>query len=183
MIRTIISAEEAFERLKQGNQEYIEQEFNPNDISPEIRLHTFENGQNPFAMVIACSDSRVIPEALFSVGIGEIFTVRIAGNVVGEHELGCVEYAAHHLGVPLVVVLGHTDCGAVHAAIHGEVSGYVGAITKKIRKACGEEKNPSYASARNAIYNAEKIREVFKDQITVKAAIYHTHHGLVEWVE
>lgn len=80
-------------------------------------------GQKPFAVVITCSDSRVPPELLFDKGLGEIFVVRIAGNVVGSHELGSVEYAVEHLGAQLVMVLGHERCGAVTATYDAHLAG------------------------------------------------------------
>jgi carbonic anhydrase len=73
-------------------------------------------GQSPYAIILACSDSRVPPEILFDRGLGEIFIIRVAGNVVAPHELGSIEYALEHLGVPLIMVLGHERCGAVTAA-------------------------------------------------------------------
>ena len=69
-------------------------------------------GQKPYAIVISCSDSRVIPEAIFSAGIGDLFVIRVVGNVLDNHQLGSIEYAAEHLGVKLIVMLGHTGCGA-----------------------------------------------------------------------
>ena len=102
-----LSAEEALQKLKDGNQRYLTAEANPGDVSPKIRQYTCENGQSPYAIVITCSDSRVIPESIFCAGIGELFIIRVAGNVMDKHQLGSVEYAADHLGTNLVVVLGH----------------------------------------------------------------------------
>ncbi len=101
------------ERLKEGNRRYLQVKNEIGDISPAVRRDTCVNGQNPFALIITCSDSRVIPEAIFQVGIGDLFVIRIAGNVIDNHQLGSIEYAADHLGVKLIVVLGHTHCGAV----------------------------------------------------------------------
>ena len=83
-----LSAAEALEKLKEGNQRFLKAETNPGDVSPAIRQHTCENGQSPYATVITCSDSRVIPEAVFCAGIGELFTIRVAGNVMDHHQLG-----------------------------------------------------------------------------------------------
>lgn len=84
-------------------------------------------------MVVACSDSRVIPESIFSAGIGDLFVVRVAGNVIDNHQLGTIEYAVEHLGCNLVLVLGHTLCGAVGAA-SGYSGGFVKFITDEIRR-------------------------------------------------
>ena len=115
--KIMISANEAINRLKEGNKKYLTEKTGSGDISPAVRLRTFQNGQQPYAIVIACSDSRVIPESIFCAGIGELFTIRLAGNVIDDHQLGSIEYAVEHLGTNLVVVLGHTGCGAVDARI------------------------------------------------------------------
>ena len=104
-----LSASEALEKLKAGNQRYLSATANPGDVSPKIRHKTCTEGQEPYAIVITCSDSRVIPESVFSAGIGELFVIRVAGNVMDKHQLGSVEYAADHLGCNLVVVLGHDN--------------------------------------------------------------------------
>ena len=109
----MISAKEAIMKLEEGNRKYLTLKTGGGDISPAVRLRTCKNGQQPYAIVIACSDSRVIPECIFSAGIGELFTIRLAGNVIDDHQLGSIEYAVEHLGTNLVVVMGHTGCGAV----------------------------------------------------------------------
>ena len=110
-----LSADEALERLREGNARYLNANQAQGDVSPALRQSTFREGQRPYAIVLACSDSRVIPEAIFSAGIGDLFVIRVAGNVVDKHQLGSIEYAEDHLGCNLVVVLGHTCCGAVDA--------------------------------------------------------------------
>ncbi len=100
----------ALEKLKAGNARYIDAKVNSEDISQAKRTDTLVNGQKPYAIIITCSDSRVIPENIFMTGIGELFVIRIAGNVIDEHQLGSIEYAASHLGAPLIVVMGHTHC-------------------------------------------------------------------------
>ena len=94
-----LSADEALEKLKSGNQIYMNSRTGSGDISPEKRLDTCLNGQKPYAIIITCSDSRVIPESVFGAGIGELFVIRVAGNVMDDHQLGSVEYAASHLKV------------------------------------------------------------------------------------
>ena len=89
-----LSAEEALSKLKQGNEKYLNAATGTGDISKEIRKDTCENGQYPYAVVVTCSDSRVIPESIFSAGIGELFVIRVAGNVINDFQLGSVEYAA-----------------------------------------------------------------------------------------
>ena len=100
-VQPVIDAQTALDRLMSGNEEYLIAKEGKGDISEEIRILTHEYGQSPYAIVIACSDSRVIPEKIFMVGIGEIFTIRVAGNVIGDFELGSIEYAAAHLNTDL----------------------------------------------------------------------------------
>lgn len=184
-MKTQYTAEEALQKLKEGNEKYICSERNPGDISQHIREETYEHGQHPYATVIACSDSREIPEAIFCAGIGEIFTIRIAGNVIDAPQLGSIEYAAEHLHVPLTVVLGHTNCGAVEAASQGHDEGYVGVLTKDIYKAIKGEPDLTAASRRNVLYQVEKIRKAFEGKCCFRAvgALYHIENGMIEWLE
>ncbi len=177
-----MSADEALERLKTGNLKYLDSNTACGNISSERRKHTCENGQNPFAVVVACSDSRVIPEYIFSVGIGRLFVIRVAGNVIDNHQMGSIEYAVEHLGCKLVVVLGHTMCGAVGAA-SGKSSGYVKFITDEIRQAVGDEIDPVKASILNVRQSVCKIRQniVEVDGLRVEGALYHTDSGKVEF--
>lgn len=188
MEKTKMTAEEAMLRLKEGNRRYLHAKNNPGDISEEVREDTALHGQHPYAVVAACCDSREIPEAVFSCGIGEIFTIRVAGNVISESQLGSIEYACEHLGTPLVVILGHTDCGAVGAAMEGLSEGYVGAITRDIMKAIGKEPDNHAASRRNVLYQVEKIKKAFPEEIrdgmfAVVGAVYHIIDGTIEWLQ
>ncbi|MDE6852440.1 MAG: carbonic anhydrase [Lachnospiraceae bacterium] len=181
-------AAEALEKLKEGNLRYLDATSNPGDISALIRKKTCEEGQYPYAVVITCSDSRVIPESIFSAGIGEIFVIRVAGNVMDNHQLGSIEYAVDHLGSKLVVVLGHTHCGAVGAAMGSDPSGYVKFITDEIRKAIGDEKDELRASCLNVEQSVSVIRDRLKYQgdgesdVKVCGAMYHIDSGKVEFL-
>jgi len=129
-----ISAEEALLKLKEGNNRFISENYAEKNIGKSRREDLSNNGQKPYAIVVTCSDSRVAPEYIFDAGLGEIFVVRVAGNVINDFVLGSVEYAAEHLGVPLVVILGHEKCGAVAATVEGgEAPGFIGAIVNKIK--------------------------------------------------
>ena len=181
-----LSAAEALQKLKEGNQRYLTAETNPGDVSPKIRKFTRENGQSPYAIVITCSDSRVIPESIFSAGIGELFVIRVAGNVMDKHQLGSVEYAADHLGTNLVVVLGHECCGAVGAAMGGEPGGFIKSITDEIRKAIGDEKDELRASCLNVERSVSVIKESLNIQedsrVKVCGAVYRIVSGEVEFL-
>lgn len=171
----------ALERLKEGNKIYINSEINAGDISPERRLETYKNGQKPYAVIISCADSRVIPECIFSAGIGDLFVIRVAGNVVDNIQLGSIEYAVEHLGCRLVVVLGHTGCGAVGAA-RGQNGGFIKFITDEISRAIGSETDAVKASKLNVNASVNKIKEKIKAQgVLVTGALYHTDSGIVEF--
>ncbi len=114
--RTGLTAQQALERLQEGNRCYVADEPLVPDISRQRRLEVAK-AQFPFACLVGCSDSRVGPEQLFGVGLGDLFIVRTAGNNVGTNGMGSIEFSVGQLGVPLIVVLGHERCGAVGAAI------------------------------------------------------------------
>lgn len=184
-----LSATEALKKLKEGNERYLSAEKNEGDISLKIRQTTCTEGQSPYAIIVACSDSRVIPEGIFMAGIGELFVIRVAGNVIDNHQLGSIEYAAGHLGCKLVVVLGHEHCGAVNAAIHGDPDGYIKYITDEIRKAIGEEKDELRACCLNVeqsvsvIKDSLDIQETDENGLKVCGAVYHIDSGAVDFFD
>lgn len=184
-----LSADEALAKLKNGNREYLKRKTSGGDISAEKRLDTCENGQHPYAVVITCSDSRVIPESVFNAGIGELFVIRVAGNVMDDHQLGSVEYAASHLGVKLIVVMGHNHCGAVDAAVNHDPDGYIKFITDEIRLAVGDEKDEEAACRLNVrhsvsvIENSFTIHEEEAHGLKVIGALYRLEDGTVSFEE
>jgi carbonic anhydrase len=143
----LLDAENALQKLKDGNAAYVAPDRNTGDISHIIREETCAHGQAPYAVVVACSDSRVLPEVIFNAGIGELFDIRVAGNVIGANQLGSIEYAVGHLGTRLVVVLGHDHCGAVGAALEGAGGGSIDAITGEILRAIGGETDEDAAAS------------------------------------
>ena len=182
----MFDAETALDRLKQGNEIYLKDKNN-GDISLLKRQDTFQNGQHPYAIIISCSDSRVIPESIFNAGIGDLFVIRVAGNVMDDHQLGSVEYAAHHLGVKLIVVLGHNHCGAVDAAVNHNPDGYIKFITDEIKKAVGDEKDEYKACCLNVKHSMEIIENSFdihqeeEHGLKVIGAVYHIENGKVDF--
>jgi carbonic anhydrase len=112
----VISASEALERLRAGNRRFVEGDRSVDTMS-QARLTHFVAGQRPLAVILGCSDSRVPVEIVFDQGFGDLFVIRVAGNVVAPSQIGSVEFAVERLGTRLVVVLGHTRCGAVQATI------------------------------------------------------------------
>ena len=182
-----ITAKEAVERLRAGNEAYLSAERGSGDISPAIRLKTCREGQFPYAVVIACSDSRVIPEAIFSAGIGDIFVIRVAGNVIDDHQLGSIEYATGHLGTKLVMVLGHDHCGAVGAAIGHAPEGFVKSITDEIKAAIGAETDDYKAGCLNVKRSVQVIKEKLGLEsddapVQVIGGIYRIESGKVEFM-
>lgn len=129
---TAVSANEAVQKLIDGNKRFVTGQFSLKNLG-DARREELVKGQKPFAVILTCSDSRVPPEHIFDQGLGDLFVVRNAGNVVDPVTLGSIEYAVEHLLAPLVVVLGHDYCGAVKAAVDGgEAPGSIGAIIAKL---------------------------------------------------
>ena len=180
------SAEVALERLKEGNRKYVTESFATLDISRAILKRFRDYGQHPYAIVITCSDSRVIPEMIFRAGIGDLFVIRLAGNVIDDHQLGSIEYAADHLGTGLVVVLGHTHCGAINAVLQGHSGEYIRYIAEDIQEAIGDEKDPYTACRKNVEHCCKTIERsivIQKDEqkygLRVVGAIYDIETGEV----
>jgi carbonic anhydrase len=185
----MLSASEAKKRLIDGNNVYLSAKDGVGDISPKRRQDTAEHGQHPYAIIITCSDSRVIPESIFSAGIGELFVIRVAGNVLDNHQLGSIEYAAEHLGTKLILMLGHTHCGAVDSVIAGHSGGFIDYILKDISLAIGDEKDARKASCLNVEHGVQRIRHEFEihpieDEkgLEVVGALYDIETGRVEFL-
>ncbi len=183
------SADVALERLKAGNEKYVEESFYKVDVSRAILKRYKDFGQHPYAIVITCSDSRVVPELIFETGIGDLFVIRLAGNVIDAHQLGSIEYAVDHLGTGLIVVLGHTHCGAVDAVLSGHASGYIKYIAESIQEAIGDEKDPYEASRKNVEHCCKEIESsliIQKDEkkygLKVIGAIYDIETGKVNFL-
>lgn len=123
----------ALELLRQGNRRFVSGERADRNLLSQVRVTS--HGQHPFAIVLGCIDSRVPPEVIFDQGIGDIFTGRVAGNVVGDDQLGSMEFACKVAGARLVLVLGHTRCGAVAGALEGAELGNLTALLDKISPA------------------------------------------------
>jgi carbonic anhydrase len=111
-----LTGRQALERLMAGNQRYVSGQATHPHQAAERRAEV-SRGQHPFAVILACSDSRDTPEIVFDQGLGDLFVMRVAGNLVDDYVLGSIEYAVEHLGTRLIVVMGHSRCGAVEAAV------------------------------------------------------------------
>jgi carbonic anhydrase len=168
-------------KLIDGNREFIA------TSDSALRKHTAEHGQHPYAIVICCSDSRVIPEKIFNATVGDLFVIRVAGNVLDNHQMGSIEYAAGHLDCRQIIVLGHTGCGAVTAALNGGGDGCIKYITDDILEAVGDERDPYKACCLNVMHAVHLLEKEFADHpeigsVTISGAIYDIHSGEVMWL-
>ncbi len=133
--------QEAWTILAEGNADWVAGKVELANATPKRVAETAENGQNPFVTILSCSDSRVPVEVVFNRGVGDIFSVRVAGNVADTDEIGSVEYGVGHLHTPLLVVLGHTSCGAVTAVAKGaEVHGSIPQLIDNIQPVVERER-------------------------------------------
>jgi carbonic anhydrase len=196
-----ISPSSALQRLQVGNARFLCGKVDRPHCDTERRQDTFRNGQKPFAIVLSCADSRVPVEVIFDQGIGDVFTIRVAGNIAENTQIGSIEYAVAHLKAPLVVVMGHRGCGAVAAVANGaEVHGHVASIVERIapaveaaRSACGDCKGDAFLgecvkqnvwqAVDDLLSKSEIIRDaVKKGDVRVVGAVYDIESGSVQWL-
>jgi carbonic anhydrase len=190
-----VSADAALARLSEGNKRFAAGALTHPAQSTARRTETAE-GQHPFAVILTCADSRLSPEIIFDQGIGDLFVVRNAGNLIDDHVLGSIEYAVEHLHTPLVVVLGHTKCGAVSAAVAGgEAPGHIKSIVASLAPAVGLARKKPGDPVDNAVRIGAKLSaaalaqnepilgELVKaGKIKVLAARYDLATGQVEFL-
>lgn len=179
-----ITADEALDLLKKGNQRYIDDVARRPLANPRRRYET-SNGQWPFAVVVTCADSRVTPEMIFDHGIGDLFVARVAGNVASEEVIGSVQYAVQYIKTGLVVVLGHEACGAVGAAISppSDAPAQLGALVGTIQKNIDGETDVAAAVSKNASAVAGQFEKALAayDHAKVVSAVYGLRTGEVTW--
>lgn len=198
---TARTADAALFELVAGNVRYVEGMARCTLRDAQRRKQTAEEGQHPSAMILSCADSRVPLEIIFDRGIGEIFVARVAGNVASTDELGTLEYGAEHLGIPLLVVLGHTKCGAVTAVFNGEpaennlarlLQSVVPAVNAAKQKAAAERRTPTVDDAirrnvQQALLDIRSGSPVLKrleeeGKLKILGALYDIESGRVEWL-
>jgi len=188
-----VDADAALAKLKEGNARFSSSKVSQGKPTAAKRAETAQ-AQHPFAIVLGCADSRTAPEIVFDQDIGDLFVVRTAGNLVDEHALGSIEYAVDHLGVRLIVVLGHTRCGAVTAALAsdtapGHVQSLVRDIQPAVKAAKGKDGNVTDLTvAENARLMAAKIRNEaslgeFAKEVRIISGVYDLDTGKVEWAK
>ena len=192
------SPEEALARLKMGNARYVAGNTTHPDQSASHRKD-LANGQTPFASTLSCSDSRVPPEIIFDQGLGDLFSIRVAGNVADTDEIGTIEYGAGHLHTPLLVVLGHTKCGAVTAVatgaeLHRKHAKLVAHIVPAVNKAKSTRATGDQLIDAAIVFNVwNSIADLFKrsaevrdlvasGKLKVVGAVYDLETGAVKWL-
>jgi carbonic anhydrase len=189
----IINSDQALKQLIAGNKRYVaSRQLHPNQSHQ--RRTELSNAQQPFAVILGCADSRVPPEVIFDSGLGDLFVVRIAGHVMNDFVLGSIEYAANHLHAPLIMVLGHSKCGSIQAAISGVgVVGHISCVIEAIQPALYEAQGQPGDLVNNAARaNTKIITEQLKcskpvlstlvrqGKLKVIPAFYDLDTGLVE---
>lgn len=196
-----VTADQALTLLTEGNTRWVSNSPLAPNTESSRRAEVAENGQKPFVTVLTCADSRLPVERIFDRGVGDVFVVRVAGNVAGDSETGTIEYGVGHLKTPLLVVMGHTKCGAVAAAasgadVHGHIAELVSQITPAVERA--KRANPSLTGADLAAASVKEnvwqtVFQLFKNspefleavqggKLKVVGAVCDISTGKVEWM-
>ncbi|MEO5338899.1 MAG: carbonic anhydrase [Magnetococcus sp. MYC-9] len=195
-----VTPDQALQWLQEGNARFLAGKSERPNLSPTRIADTFVNGQHPFATIISCSDSRVPVEHLFDRGIGDLFVIRVAGNVADTDEIGTTEYGAGHLHTPLILVLGHTKCGAVTAVVKGDsVGGSIPKLVDNIIPAAKRSKEKGltgdalvldairenvFQSMQDLLANSEELRHLeHAGKVKMVGALYHIEDGSMEWLK
>lgn len=192
-----ISAKDAMKKLKDGNERFIELKLKHPD-SDKKRRKAMLQGQHPFVVILSCSDSRVPPELIFDQGLGDIFEIRNAGNVLDDHVIGSIEYAVMHCGVKLIVIMGHQDCGAVAATLSGKSeTKYIKSLEDSIQPAVEDCKNKGLEVNSDNVVKAhitQDIQELMsqdtdlvkymkENNVKIVPAYYHLDSGKVDFLD
>ena len=201
-----MTANEALQRLQQGNERFVSGVRSIDSLVKQMQREDFVNRQAPFAIILGCSDSRVPAELVFDQGLGDLFVIRVAGNIVAPSQVGSVEFAVSQFGMPLVVVLGHSMCGAVKATLEeikrpsDQTSSNVLSIVSRIRPSVellletDLHDNPEHllkaAIRSNTLASTNSLRHgsqmleqlILEDRLAIVAAEYSLETGVVEFI-
>ncbi len=189
-------------KLQYGNELFAKGKLLPPPVDEMTRYTLETEGQKPFAVVVSCSDSRVPPELIFNQGLGQLFVVRVAGNIINEDNLASIEYAVEHLKAPLIVVLGHTHCGAVKAAVSGKhleghlphLVEHITPVVRHVRSTHPHLKDEALIErvtqenvrhSIQTIYQRSAIVRRYYDmgKLEFAGGVYHLREGKVEWLK
>ncbi len=194
-LETAITADAALAELKAGNTHHAQHQYqHPHETVARQRELTA--GQHPHAEILSCADSRVPPEIIFDQGLGDLFVVRVAGNVATDTEIGSLEYGAEHLHIPLLVVLGHESCGAVTAAVQGgEAEGHIGSLVNLIKPAVDKSRGMPGDPIANAVrLNVQMVVQQLREskpvlselvghgKLKIVGGVYSLETGKVTWL-
>ena len=193
-IQDSITPNRAVEMLKEGNQRFLDKNEQNRDL--HIQVQNTSDGQFPYAVVLSCIDSRVPVELVFDQGVGDIFSARVAGNIINEDILGSIEYACGVAGSKAILVLGHTKCGAVTSACNGVELGNITALLSKVKPAIANikqrdgEVEVEEVTKANVHQSIKEIREkssILADletegKIKIVGAVYHVEDGRVTYL-
>jgi carbonic anhydrase len=172
----MLNAIDSFNRLRDGNKRFVANQENGTGLSVPARGAELVDGQEPFAIILGCSDSRVPAELVFDQGFGDLFVIRVAGNIVAPSQVGSVEFAASRFGTRLVVVLGHSQCGAISAALD-ELEGHATTESQNLRSIVDrvvpalEQLFKTYGPDRGESFFSDAVRA------NVRASANHLRHG------
>jgi carbonic anhydrase len=190
-----VTPDSALAELKAGNAHHVRHQYqHPHETV--TRQRELVTGQHPHVEILSCADSRVPPEIIFDQGLGDLFVVRVAGNVAADTEIGSLEYGAEHLHIPLLVVLGHESCGAVTAAVQaGEAEGHIAALVSLIKPAVDKSKGMPGDPIANAVrVNVQMVvqqlrastpvlsRLVAQGKLKIVGGVYSLETGKVTWL-
>jgi carbonic anhydrase len=201
--RDKMTPREALDILIEGNQRFVNNYQSDKDFQSLVQI--VKNKQHPFTAVLSCSDSRAPTELLFDQALGDVFSVRLAGNIATDKAIGSLEFACKYLGAKLIVVMGHTSCGAVKAACDDFKDGHIGEIINFIKPSLRFEKsvtnkedrcsaNPEFVEKINALNVRHQIETIIRqsdivdemlenDQIAIVGAIYDLENGHVDFMQ
>lgn len=189
-----MTKQDVITRLVEGNRRFVADQLQ-NEHRDNVRRAELIEGQKPYAIVLSCADSRVVPELVFDAGLGELFVVRVAGNVANNSSIASIEYAVAHLGSQVIVVLGHQNCGAVTAAIEGGDNGHnlnhllshiVPALAASPTGASVNDvvKTNAQLTATEMLSRSSIIRKAYEsDRLSIVPAYYHLDSGEVEMLK
>jgi len=191
-----VTSQEALERLKKGNERFVADKLD-GKLQGSSRREELTTGQHPFAIILSCADSRVVPELAFDSGLGQLFVIRVAGNVANTSTIASIEYAVAHLNVQLIVVMGHESCGAITAAVDGGDAGanlnhLLEHISPAIKASPSKEVNTvvktnAKLTAQELIDKSEIISAAVNasadKQLKIVPAYYNLGSGKVDFIE
>jgi carbonic anhydrase len=172
----MLTAVEALSRLQEGNRRFVANQTNPDSLD-HARRRALAAGQEPFAIILGCSDSRVPAELVFDQGFGDLFVIRVAGNIVAPSQVGSVEFAASRFGTRLVVVLGHSGCGAITATLE-EITGRATSQSRNLRSIVNRVR-PSVETLLTSRLHENDEEALIRDAVraNVRASVNHLRHG------